>query len=50
MCHANDPLHKDELAIKVKNTILKLPRKSKANHFKKYFQDNKLNEFKTWKS
>ena len=45
MCRANDPLHKEELVIKVKNyrnTILKLMRKSKANHFNKYFQDNKL--------
>ena len=45
MCRANDPLHKEELVIKVKNyrnTILELMRKSKANHFNKYFQDNKL--------
>ena len=51
MCRAKDPLHKEELAIKVKNyrnTILKLTRKSKANHFNKYFQDNKLSLFKTW--
>ena len=51
MCHAKDPLHKEELANKVKNyknTILKLTRKSKANHFNKYFHDNKLNIFKTW--
>ena len=51
MCRAKDLLHKEELAIKVKiyrNIILKLKRKSKANHFNKYFQDNKLNIFKTW--
>ena len=51
MCRARDPLHKEELANKVKNyknTILKLTRKSKANHFNKYFHDNKLNIFKTW--
>ena len=49
MCRAKDPLHKEELAIKVKNyrnTILKLTR---ANHFNKFFKDNKLNIFKTWK-
>ena len=48
MCRAKDPLHKEELAIKVKNyrnTILKLTR---TNHFTKYFQDNKFNIFKTW--
>ena len=54
MCRAKDPLHKEELAIKVKNygnTMLKCKpkmRKSKANHFNKYFQDNKLNIFKIW--
>ena len=51
MCCAKDPLHKEELANKVKNyknTILKLTRKSKANHFNKYFHDNKLNIFTTW--
>ena len=50
MCRAKDPLHKEELAIKVKNyrnTILELTQRSKANHFTKYFQDNKLNTFKT---
>ena len=49
--HAKEPLHKEELAIKVtnyRNIILKLTWKSKANHFNKYFQDNKLNIFKTW--
>ena len=48
---AKDPINKDELANKVKNhrsTTLKLTRKSKANHFNKYFDDNKLNIFKTW--
>ena len=48
MSRAKDPLHK-ELANKVKNyrnPILKLIQKSKANHFKKYFHDNKLNIFK----
>ena len=50
MCRAKDPLHKAELANKVKNysnTILKLTRKGKANHFNKYFHDNKLNIFQT---
>ena len=35
MCCAKDPLHKEKLAIKVKNyrkTILNLTQKSKANH------------------
>ena len=51
MCCAKDPLNKEELEIKVKNyrnTILKLTQKSKSNHFNQYFQDNKLNIFKTW--
>ena len=51
MCCAKDPINKDELANKVKNhrsTTLKLTRKNKANHFNKYFDDNKLNIFKTW--
>ena len=51
MCCAKGPLHKEELANKIKNyrdTILKLTRKSEANHFNKYFHDNKLNIFKTW--
>ena len=51
MCHAKDPLHKKEIANKVsnyRNIILKLTQKSKANHFNKYFHDNKLNIFKTW--
>ena len=53
MCRSKDPLHKEELAIKVqnyRNTILKLTQKSKANHFNKYFQDNELNIFKTWEA
>ena len=52
MCCAKDPLHKEKLAIKVKNyrnTIQKLMRQSKANHFNKFFQYKKLNIFKTWK-
>ena len=51
MCRANNSLRKEELAIKVKNyrnTILKLTRKSKTNHFNKYFHDNKLDIFKIW--
>ena len=38
MCCTKDPLHKEEIAIKVKNyrnTILKLKQKSKTNHFNK---------------
>ena len=51
MCCAKDPYHKEELAMKInnyRNTILKLTRKSKPNHFNKYFQDNKSNILKTW--
>ena len=51
MCRAKDPLHKEEIAHKVKNyrnTIRKLTRKSKAKHINKYFHDNKLTIFKTW--
>ena len=51
MCRAKDLLHKEELSSKVKNyrnTILKLTQKSKANHFNKYFHDNKLNIFIMW--
>ena len=51
ICRAKNPLDKEELANKVKNyrnTILKLTRKSKANHFCNYFRDNRLNIFKTW--
>ena len=53
MCRANDPLTKQELVNKVKyyrNNILRLTRKSKGNHFKNYFHDNKLNIFKTWEA
>ena len=41
MCRGNDPLRKEELVIKVKNyrnTILKLMRKSKANHLTNIFR------------
>ena len=43
MCQAKDPLHKEELANRVKNyrnTKLRLTQKSKENHFNKYFHDN----------
>ena len=31
-----------------KNNLLKLTRASKFNHYNNYFQDNRLNLFKTW--
>ena len=46
-----DPLKREELINKVKTYkkyILHLTRKSKANHFNNFFQENKLNLFKTW--
>ena len=51
MCRTKDPLRREELVNKVKTYkkyILHLTRKSKANHFNNFFQENKLNLFKTW--
>ena len=51
MCRTKDTLTRQELQIKVKifkKYILKLTRQSKANHFNNFFQENKLNLFKTW--
>ena len=31
-----------------KNNLLKLTRASKFNHYSNYFQENRLNLFKTW--
>ena len=31
-----------------KNNLLKLTRASKFNHYNNYFQENRLNVFKTW--
>ena len=42
---------RQELEIKAKiykRYIIKLTRQSKANHFNSFFQENKLNPFKTW--
>ena len=53
MCPTKNPLKREELANKVKTykkNILNLTRKSKANHFNSFFQENKLNLFKTWDS
>lgn len=50
MCCVKGPFSKEELANKVRNyenTTLKLIRKSKGNHFNKYFHNNELNIFKT---
>ena len=52
MCRTKDPLKREELVKKVKTYkkyILHLTRKSKANHFNNFLQENKLNLFKTWK-
>ena len=52
MCQTKKPLKREELVTKLKHTgniaILSLTRKSKANHFNNFFQENKLNLFKTW--
>ena len=51
MCRTKDTLTRQELQIKVKifkKYIIKLTRQSKANHFNNFFQENKLNLFKTW--
>ena len=51
MCWTKSPLKREELVNKVKTYkkyILSLTRKSKANHFNNFFQENKLNLFKTW--
>ena len=51
MCQTKDPLKREELVNKVKTYkkyILHLTRKSKANHFNNFIQENKLNLFKTW--
>ena len=51
MCRTKDPLKREELLNKVKTYkkyILHLTRKSKVNHFNNFFQENKLNLFKTW--
>ena len=50
MCRTKDTLKRQELQIKVKifkKFILKLTRQNKANHFNNFFQENKLNLFKT---
>ena len=51
MCPTKNPLKREELVNKVKTYkkyILNLTRKSKANHFNNFFQENELNLFKTW--
>ena len=51
ICRTKNPLKREELVKKVKTYnkyILTLTRKSKANHFNNFFQENKLNLFKTW--
>ena len=51
MCQTKDPLKREELVNKVKTYkkyILHLTRVSQVNHFNNFFQENKLNLFKTW--
>ena len=51
MYRTKSPLKRQELLNKVKTYkkyILSLKRKSKANHFNNFFQENKLNLFKSW--
>ena len=51
MRRTKNPLKREELVNKVKTYkkyILNLTRKSKANHFNNFFQENKLNLLKTW--
>ena len=51
MCRTKNPLKREKLVNKVKTYkkyILSLTRKSKANHINNFFQENKLNLFKTW--
>ena len=51
MCQTKNPLKREELVNKVKTYkkyILSLTRKSKANYFNNFYQENKLNILKTW--
>ena len=51
MCQTKNTFKREKLVNKVKTYkkyILNLTRKSKANHFNNFFQENKLNLFKTW--
>ena len=51
MCRSKDPSKRNEIETKVKNYkkfLLKLTRARKANHYNKFFLENKLNLFKTW--
>ena len=51
MCRLKDPSKRNERECKVKhykNLPFKLTGASKANHFKKFYIENKLNLFKTW--
>ena len=51
MRRTKNPLKKEQLVNKAKTYkkyILYLTRKSKTNHFNNFFQENKLDLFKTW--
>ena len=51
MYRPKDPSKRNEIETKVKNykkRLLELTRASKANHYNKFFLENKLNFFKTW--
>ena len=51
MFQTKDPLKRQQLEDRVKKyekNLLKLSRKTKADHYNNFFQENKLNFFKTW--
>ena len=51
MCRTKNPLKREKLVNKVKTYekyVLSVTRKRKANHINNFFQENKLNLFKTW--
>ena len=51
MFQTKDPLKRQQLEDRVKKyekNPLKLSRKTKADHYNNFFQENKLNLFKTW--
>ena len=53
MCQTEDLLirqQQEDRIEKYQKNLLKLTRKTKTNHCKKFFQENKLHLFKTWES
>ena len=50
-CKSKDEERKAELRSRYKtykNLLVKLTRKSKDSHYKKFFEENKLNALKIW--